>query len=205
MTSANRLRYVCLGMAAACLIASGWRAVSAFVPLFAPTLSSPGVVCTASGCAVSSDLTDLLPTTARPLAWRDPDGRRKLAERAAQPGARAMLAAAAAVKGLPMAVLFLALAAAFVRFSKGALFGALAITWLRRATAAGVLAVLAEPISATLRATALVPALTGRPQVLFVMRFDHLGAGLFVAAVIWVAVWALQEGRRARAELAGYV
>jgi hypothetical protein len=116
-----------------------------------------------------------------------------------------MLATAAMIKGVPIAFLFLALAAAFRRFSKGALFGALAISWLRRATVAGALSVLAEPIAATLRATALAPALTGRAQVMFVMRFDQVGAGLFVAAAIWVAVWALEEGRRARADLAEIV
>jgi hypothetical protein len=192
-------------MAAACLVASGWRLVSAFVPAFAPALSSPGLLCTGPRCVVTSDLSELLPATVKPLAWRDPDGARKLAQRASEKTPRTMLVGAAMIKGLPIAVLFFALAAAFRRFSKGALFGALAIKWLRRATLAGAFAVLAEPVAATLRATALAPALTGRSQVLFVMRFDHVGAGLFVVAAIWVVVWALEEGQRARADLAGYV
>jgi hypothetical protein len=179
--------------------------VSAFVPVFAPTLSSPGVLCTGPKCVVTSDLSELLPATVKPLVWRDPNGAQKLALRASEKDAQAMLVTAALVRGLPIAFLFFALAIAFRRFSKGALFGAVAIRWLRRATVAGALAVLAEPIAATLRATALAPAITGRAQVLFVMRFDHVGAGLFLMTTIWVVVWALEEGHRARADLASYV
>jgi hypothetical protein len=192
-------------MAAACLVASGWRMVSAFVPVFAPALSSPSLLCRPGGCVVESDLSKLLPVTVRPLAWRDAAAGDKLERRASEPRPRAMLAAAAMIKGLPLAFLFFALAVAFRRFAKGALFGAVAIKWLRRATVAGALSVLAEPIAATLRATALAPALTGRSQVMFVIGVDQLGAGLFLAAAIWVAVWALEEGRQARADLAGYV
>jgi hypothetical protein len=144
----------------------------------------------------------LLPESTQPQAWRDPAVSERLAVLAAQPRGRALLAGAAVVYALPAVLIFLSLAMAFLRFAAGAPFGAKAIRWLRRAAAGGAMLALAHPVAATLRATALTPALSGKSQVVFAVDGDAIGGMLFLSAATWVAVWALEQGRET---MTGYV
>jgi hypothetical protein len=199
-----RLRRICLAMALFCFVAAAWRGGSVLLPLAAPGWSAPGVVCNGLDCRGRSDLVDLLPASVRPQAWRDPAAPALLAREAARPRGRALLTAAAVVYAIPAVLIFLALAMAFLRFASRAPFGAQAIRWLRRAAAGGVVLALAHPVAATLRATALMPAL-GEPRVVFVFEANAVVGMLFLSAATWAAVWALEQGRTLREDLAGYV
>ena len=64
---------------------------------------------------------------------------------------------------------------------------------------------IAEPVATTLRATAMVPVLTGQEQIIFAIRGEQVAYALFFAAAAWVATWALNEGRQIRDDLKGYV
>ncbi len=205
MDRMNRLRRVCLAMTAVCVLAAGARVLSVAVAALDPRLSAPALTCSGVGCSLGSRLISFLPATQKAAAWRDAGAPQKLAARAAEPKPRLLLIGAGVLDALPAALVFLTLAMAFRRFARGAIFGGRAIIWLRRAALAGAASALASPVAASLRATALTPALTGREQIVLVVSAEQVLAGLFLAAVLWVAVWALEEGRSVREDLAGYV
>jgi hypothetical protein len=80
-----------------------------------------------------------------------------------------------------------------------------AAAWLRRAAAAALVLVLAQPVSDTIRATALSRVVTGRQQLTIAFDGGPFFWGLLLAGAVWIAVWALEQARLVEAELAEIV
>ena len=192
-------------MAAACLVAAFIKVGTAAFSLVVPDAVSFHATCTVHGCAVRTDPSGGLPSEYRRETLVGPDALKRLVDQAHEPKPRVLLALASLATALPAAFTFWALFMAFRRFARGAVFGAQAIRWLGRASVGAALLAIADPVAATLRATALLPVLTGRDQLVFALKGEHLAYGLFFAAAAWVATQALTEGRQVRDDLKGYV
>lgn len=205
MTRVVRLRMVCSLMAALCVLAGAARLGGAAVPLFDPLAMSNKLLCRGARCELLSDPISLLGPVKGIAAERTPGAAEKLAARARAPQVRGLLFASKLVRAVPDAFMFFALALALRRFAGGDPFGVRAIRWLRRAALAAAASVMAQPIATSLRDTALEPAITGGGGLRFSVAGDEVLVGLFLAGVVWVAAWALEEGRSAQDELAKFV
>lgn len=131
-----------------------------------------------------------------------------LKERAAVPRLRGFLIVAELVRLVPELLFLISLALGFRHLGKGEVFGRQTITWLRRASAAALLAALAQPVTTLIQMLVLLMPLTGANGENMVTVYVPEGeviAGLFLASAAWVVAFALEEGRRKQDELAGYV
>lgn len=205
MSRTSRLRIVCAVMATLCLLAGVLRLGAAVVPLADPIWTTNTLLCQGVRCRLLADPLRLLGPVQAIEARRIPDAAAKLTARSRLPGVRGMLFASKLARALPDFLMYASLALALRCFASGDPFGLQAVRWLRRGAAAAFASVLAQPVATSLRNTALEPALTGVGGLHFSVAGDEVVVGLFLAGVVWVAAWALEEGRRTQAELAQFV
>jgi hypothetical protein len=204
MPRAKRLRRVCGVMAALFLCVAAGRLIAAASPAVDPAFVTTGFFCQPWRCWSQADPVRLLAAEEREAVAHDPARQRALTALLVTPRTRATLAAAEAVRGLPAAFLFLALALGLRRLAAGGIAGG-AVPWLRRAAAAALATVVAQPFADTLRATALSPITTGRQQLYIAFNGGPFFWGLLLAGGVWIFVWALDEAREAEGELAAIV
>jgi hypothetical protein len=191
-------------MAALFLCVAVGRLIAAASPIVAPAFVTTHVYCQPFRCWSEADEVALLGPEDREAVAHDSAKRGALTTLLASPGTRAWLAAAEAVRGLPAVSLFLFLALGLRRLADGG-FDWGAVVWLRRAAGAALVTVLAQPVADTLRATALSPVTTGRHQLFISFNGGPFFWGLLLAGGVWICVWALEEARRVRSELAEIV
>ncbi len=79
------------------------------------------------------------------------------------------------------------------------------IRWLQRATAAGIVMAIAEPLAQLLRDAVYVGALTQMEEFSYSIEFTEMFNHLLFAGAAWAATWALAAGLRARGDLAEIV
>lgn len=197
-----RLRIVCRTIALLCLVVGAVRLGEAATPVFNPLWLSNHLFCSNLRCELVNDPLRLLGSVKSIVARRVPDAAERLEARARRPSVRATLFAGKLVRAVPEALMYFALALAMRGFARGDPFGLDAVRWLRRSAGAALAAVLAQPVASSLRHTALEPALDGETAFRLTVAGDEFLAGLFLAGVVWVAAWALDEGRRTQDELA---
>ena len=201
----GRLRLICGVMAALYLIVAAGRLAVAALPLIAPPLMAATINCQPVRCWVETDPVRLVEVGGSEQQVRSASRRAQLDAMLATPRVRAMLFAGAVLGAVPSSLIFLFLASAFRRFARGEGFDGRASASLRRAAAAALAAVFVQPIADTIRATALSPVSTGRQQLFIAFDGGPFFWGLLLAGAVWVAMWALEQGRLAQAELAKIV
>jgi len=197
-----RLQIVCRTIAFLCLLVGVVRLGEAATPAVNPLWLSNHLVCVNLRCEVVADPLRLLGPVKSIVAQRVPDAAAKLKARTQEPSVRATLVVGKVVRAVPEALMFFALALAMRAFGRGDPFGLEAVRWLRRSAAAALAAVLAQPLASSLRHTALEPVIDGEAVFRLTFVGNELLAGLFLAGVVWVAAWAMDEGRRTQDELA---
>lgn len=202
MAPTARLRTTCRIIAVLCLLVGVVRLADATTPMFNPLWLSNHLLCRGLQCEVLGDPLRLLGPVKSIAARRVPDAREKLEARSRIPSVRAGLFAAKLTRAIPEALMYFFLAFAMRDFARGHPFGLGAVRWLRRSAGAALAAVVAQPIALSLRSTLLEPALDGRAELRLAVAGDEFLAGLFLVGVVWVAAWAIDEGRRAQDELA---
>lgn len=205
MRRSTKLSLICGTLAALYLAVAAGRLAVAALPLIAPPLSVAKITCAPVRCWVEADPVDLVEGTRREDQLRSIAGRAQLDSKLAEPAVRGMLFIAAILRAVPSSLLFLFLAFAFRRFARGEGFDGRAAVSLRRAAAAAVVAVLVQPFADTIKVTALSPVVTGREQLVIAFNGGPFFWGLLLAGTVWVAVWALEQGRLAQVELAEIV
>jgi hypothetical protein len=202
MARPGRVKAVCAAMMILYLAVAAGRLAASALPLIDPMLTTAKVHCSFTGCRVETDPFRLIP-------GRDSASRAKWASRGAQleahvrgPGVRAWMFAAEAIRGLPLVFLFLSLALASRALARTGSFGE-TIGWLRRAAAAALAGVAAQPIADSISATALSPVLLGRDQVHLHLVFNGgpFLWGVLLAGAVWMSVWALEQARLNEIEL----
>ena len=204
MPKGKRVRLVCGAMAALFLCIAGGRLIAAASPLVSPAFVTTRIYCQPVHCWTDSDAVRLLGPEEREAVTHDPAKRQSLDALLARTDTRIWLLAAEAARGLPAALLFLFLALGLRGLGRGG-FDRAAVIWLRRAAAAALAAVLAQPVADTLRATALSSVTTGRQQLFIAFNGGPFFWGLLLAGGVWVCVWALEEAREVEGELAAIV
>ncbi len=185
------------------LVAVG-RLAMGFVPLYDASLLTARVQCIDFRCALRTDDARLLPEVSGRIPDLSPARAAELARFLDRPGTKIALFAGEAVHAIPAFLLFISLAAVSRAFA-GAQGYAPIIRWLRRAAAAALALVFAEPLSDSIRATALSPFARGGEQVSICFDAGPFLWGLLLAGAAWVSVWALDQARRTEAELAEIV
>ena len=201
----RKLSLICGTLAALYLAVAAGRLAAGALPLISPPLSVAKIKCVPVRCWVQVDSVDLVEGTRREDHLRSPAGRVQLDSLLAEPEVRGMLSIGAFLSAVPSSLLFLFLALAFRRFARGEGFDGRAAASLRHAATAAVVAVLVQPFADSIKATALSPAMTGRQQLFITFNGGPFFWGLLLAGAVWVAVWALEQGRLAQAELAEIV
>jgi hypothetical protein len=96
--------------------------------------------------------------------------------------------------------LFFSLAWASRALARGKGFAEI-LVWLRRAAAAALLVVLAQPLADTIQATMLSPIATGRQQIHLAFNGGPFLWGVLLAGAAWTCVWALEQARLTEIEL----
>ena len=205
MRRSRKLRLICGTLAALYLAVAAGRLAAVALPLIAPRLSVAKIVCTPVRCWVEADSVDLVDGTRRQEHLHSPARRVQLDDLLAEPGVRGMLSIGALLRAMPSSFLFLFLALAFRRFARGEGFDGRAAASLRHAATAAVVAVLVQPFADSIKVTALSPVTTGQQQLIIAFNGSPFFWGLLLAGTVWVAVWALEQGRLAQAELAEIV
>jgi hypothetical protein len=190
-------------LAALFLVVAAGQALLVAVPLVDPMLTTGRIGCSPSGCEVKTDALRLLPQTgaARSAAIRP----QQVAELLEQGMPRSLLFLATATKRVPEALLFACLAVALRSFGRAARFDAGGLLWLRRAASFAIIAVLAQPLADTLRATAVSPLLTGRLTPFILFNGPPFFWRLLLAGGVWVCAWAMEEAQQLESELAEIV
>ncbi len=205
MERAKRLRLVCGMMALVCLLVAAGRLIAAAAPAIDPQLATLSVHCNGLRCWTERNPVRLLAPEQGEALVRSPDGRARLATLLERPRPRLLIAAGSAVRAAPLFLMFLFLALAFRALGRGRGFDPSGIAWLRRAAAAALVAVFCQPVSDTLRATALSQITTGEHQLFIAFNGGPFLWGLLLAGAAWAAVWALEEARGVEAALAEIV
>lgn len=205
MKRSRKLSLICGTLAALYLAVAAGRLAAGALPLIAPPLSVAKINCVPVRCWVQADPVDLVEGTRRKDHLRSPAGREQLDSLLAEPKVRGMLSIGALLSAIPSSLLFLFLALAFRRFARGEGFDGRAATSLRHAATAAIVAVLVQPFADSIKATALSPVMNGRQQLFIAFHGGPFFWGLLLAGAVWVAVWALEQGRIAQAELAEIV
>lgn len=205
MSRSKRLRLVCGILSLLCLAFGAGRLAVGLAPLVDPALTTAHVYCQPTRCWTETDPVRLLPHELREPVLKAPDGRARLLAFVRRPEQRMSLAAAEAVRALPSALMFLFLGLAFRSLRSGGGFGRTAIVRLRRAAAAALAAVLAQPIADSIEMTALAPFTLGRSTIFIAFDGSTFFWGMLLAGAVWVAVWALEQARLTEDELAEIV
>ena len=199
---ARRFRLVCHGLAVLFLAIGLARLVTSVLPLVDPVLTTARIEC--DPCTIRTDPVLLLaPGMARQEGWRT-GAQERIVERVGRPDVRLMLFSAQALRAIPFFVMFLALALALRSFARSG-FNAAAVRWLRRAALGAVGWTLAQPVSMSIRWTALSPITHGRDLTHVVFDGNELVVGMLIAGAVWVAVWVLEEAVVMKRDLEEYV
>lgn len=200
---ATRFRLVCYSLAMLLLAIGIARLAASALPLVDPLLTTARYEC--NPCVIRTDPVLLLePDTARVQAWRTPGTAERIVDRIARPEIKLMLALAHAARGIPFFVMFLGLALALRSLARAG-FNAGAVRWIRRAALGAVVWTIAQPVSMSIRWTALSPITHGRELRHVVFGGDDLVLGILIAGAAWVAAWALEEALVMQRDLEGYV
>jgi hypothetical protein len=205
MSRSNRLSLICTVMAILFLAVAAARLAAMALPLADPALSTGRIYCQPMHCWLETDPVRLLPASSREAGTLSPAALAKVGALAGDPKTRLWLTAAAAVHALPSFLLFLSLAFAFRHLGRGDGLGGMAAAWLRRAAAAAIAVVVAQPLADTIRATAFSAATTGRQQLFIAFDGGPFFWGLLLAGAVWISVWALEQAQLVKAELAKIV
>jgi hypothetical protein len=200
---ARRFRLVCYALAALFLVIGGLRLATSALPLIDPLLTTAHFEC--DPCVVRTDPVLLLgPNSARLKAWRTPGSEERISQRIRRTDVKLMLFAAQAVRAVPFFVLFLGLAMALRSFARTG-FSPAGVRWIRRASLGAVGWTLAQPVSTSIRWTALSPITHGRELRHVVVGSDQLIVGILIAGAAWVVVKALEEALAMQRDLEEYV
>ncbi|WP_230481305.1 hypothetical protein [Sphingomonas sp. Leaf21] len=107
---------------------------------------------------------------------------------------------------LPFAILFFSVGMALWRFSSRQEHRDWSgIRWLQRATAAGIVMAVAEPVAQVLRDAVYLTAVADIETFSHSIDFTEIIDNLLFAGAAWAAIWALAAGLRARGDLAEIV
>ncbi len=199
-----RFRLLCLTLSGLLIATGALRLASATLPLVDPVLSAATLSC-AGACELERDPVRLLePETLRKKAWRTPGSAELIVQLSAEPKVRALLFASDMVRALPMFVMFTALAFALRSLAAGG-FTSTTVNWLRRSALASLFWVLAQPVSQSLRWTALSPVIAGRTTSYAILDLSEIFWPAILAGSVFVCLWALQDVLSLQRDLDEYV
>ena len=194
-----------MALAAISLIVSGERLTEAALVAHDPLWIVTDLNCDNWECVWTVNPL-ALPTSIDNVALADrPALQVAVTERARTPEGHWLLFASELARTLPLVVLYWTLALALLGLGRTGGSDPAAIRWLRRAATAAAVLVLAKPLAESLQATAIAPAVGGGAGWRFAIVGSDVPLDLLLVGVAWVAAWAIEQGMRARAELAEYV
>ena len=180
-------------------VAAG-RLVGASLPLIDPALTTANIVCGAGGCGVVTSPHRLFTGSDSQARALPPERKASFERWLLQPRVKAGLFLAEVLRALPSIFLFLSLAMASRALSRTRGF-AETLRWLRRAAAAAVAVVLAQPIADSIRASTVSPFETGARHIHLTFNGGPFLWGVLLAGAVWMSVWALEQARRTEIEL----
>ncbi len=122
-------------------------------------------------------------------------------EQITQPRVHQALIGAELLRAVPLAALYGALAFALIRLGQPEAINRAAIRWLRRATVAAAVLILAKPLADSLESSAM----SGPGVFSLVIAGNDIPFDLLLVGIAWVAAWALEQGTRANDELAEFI
>ena len=173
------------------------------LPLFAPQLSTFTVRC--DPCVFDADPVMLIePESVRHQIRDAPSRVAELNAHIAQPRVKILLGLSSMLTAIPFFVVFVGMAMA-LRHLAAVGFNASAIRWIRRAALAALVWTVAQPVSASIRWTALSEITHGRTLRHINLDFTSLVFGIIVSGAVWLLVWALEEALEMRRDLEEYV
>lgn len=205
MDQIKRLRLICGILAIICFAIAGIRLAEMILFIVDPSLLGSNLQCLRSGCHFVADRLQLLgPITA--VEARNIHGiEQAIADQVAQAAAQRFLAAATLAQYLPLVALYAALGFTMLRLRDAERFNLRAIIWLRRTALISAIAVIAKPVAENLQSWALRPVYDMLGGWHFSIIGSELVTDLLLAGIVWVAAWALSEGRRVNDELSEYI
>ncbi|MGN7159974.1 hypothetical protein [Sphingomonas sp. SAFR-052] len=159
-----------------------------------------------TGCRWRSDPAGMLDNDERLKVAASPEAERRLSAHVSRPIVRAGLLGVVLIGSAPFALLLLGVGAALRhlgRRSRNPLGRAL--PWLRRASLAAIVWAIAQPVSASLRASLLSLGTPSGGYWYITVDFADIGIGLMLAMAAYATIWALEAGIRAERELADFV
>ena len=189
---------LCGGIAAVVLI-------EMILLVFDPLWSVTNVQCSPSGCNLSFDLLRLLGPAPRPASIDIPAIEATLQAGIQENKNAALLAIAEIIKLLPRFAFYIVLGGAMLQFRDPKQFNHGAIRWLRYAAIAAIVIVLSNPLALSVRETVIQSILGNGDGLRLSIVGSDLPFDIFLVGILWVSIWALEEGRRVQNELAEYV
>lgn len=205
MDQIKRLRLICGILAIICFAIAGIRLAEMILFIVDPSLLGSNLQCLRSGCHFVADRLQLLGPIAAVEARNIPGIEQTIADQVAQAAAQRFLAAATLAQYLPLVALYVALGFTMLRLRDAERFNLRAIIWLRRAALISAIAVIAKPVAENLQSWALRPIYDMIGGWHFSIIGSELVTDLLLAGIVWVAAWALSEGRRVNDELSEYI
>jgi hypothetical protein len=199
MNRSTRFKVVSRSMALLFMLIAVFRIGSSAATWVDPLYGAAALEC--EPCQITVDPVRLLASEqARIRAWRTPGSEARIRERVQAPRVRTMLFAAEMVRAVPLSLLFLSIALALNSFASGG-FSIRAVRWLRRASLAGVFWILSQPVSESIRSTALSPITEGREAQIVVLVMGPFFWAVMVVAATWVCLRAMEDALALRRDL----
>ena len=188
--------------AVACFIGAAAMLAASIAPAIDPRMTAAQISCTFWHCAVEIDLMRLLAEAAGAIPI--PADEQLLEGAFSAPLGRFMFAAAGFAASLPWALMFIYLG---FGFRSARMRGGLdaAAGRLRQASLAAVAGTCLAPVAATLRATAMTPAIEGGQQLFIWFDVNGVFWGFLIAGAIYMAVWVIEQAVAAQRQLAAIV
>ena len=205
MNSASRLKIVCSTIALLCASIASIVLLEMILPIFNPLWSVLNINCTPSGCHTFFDALDFLSPTSQFTAMDTAAVEATLLAGVQETKHATTLAIAEIIRLLPRFAFYLALGGAMLHFKAPKQFNHGAIKWLRYAAIAAVFMVLSKPIAQSLQETVIQSILGNGDRVRFAIVGSELPFDFFLVGILWISIWALEEGRRVQNELEEYV
>ena len=205
MNRISRLKFICSMMALLCGGIAVVVLIEMILPIFNPLWSVTNIQCTPSGCNLSFDVLRFLGPTARPTSIDIPAVEAILQAGIQENRNAALLAIAEIIKLLPRFTFYIVLGCAMLQFRDPKQFNHGAIRWLRYAAIAAIVIVLSNPLALSVRETVIQSILGNGDGLRLSIVGSDLPFDIFLVGILWVSIWALEEGRRVQNELAEYV
>lgn len=193
------------GFAVLCFLLAGLGAATIPAMSVAPQWSSFKFDCD-DGCRPKPQPLDQLSPEVRHILANAPRGEERMTAVMTEPFWWWRLFGIQILDTLPFIMLFFSVGMALWRFgSRNEHRDWSGIRWLQRATAAGVVMAIAEPVAQVLRDAVYLAAVTDTEEFSYSIEFTDIINNLLFACAAWAAIWALAAGLRARGDLAEIV